>query len=128
MPDKILIVDDFKEYVGLLEKRLRSEGFETAAVYEGGSALEKAKAEKPDLILLDIMMPGVGGTETRAQLINDSVTKNIPIIFLTGLRAPHPAKKPLIDGVKVVGKSKDFAELLVAIKEVLRESSKNRKN
>ena len=119
MPSKILIVDDFKDYVGLLEKRLRSEGFQTTAVYEGASALEKARSEKPDLILLDIMMPEVGGTETRSQLINDPATKNIPIIFLTGLRAPHPSKKPVIDGVRVVGKSKDFSELLAAIHEVL---------
>ncbi len=124
MPSMILIVDDFKDYVGLLEKRLRVEGFQTAAVYDGGSALEKARALKPDLILLDIMMPGVGGTETRSLLINDPDTKNIPIIFLTGLRAPHPTKKPSIDGVKVVGKSKDFSELLSAIHEVLNKPCK----
>ena len=121
MSSKILIVDDFKDYVGLLEKRLRSEGFRTSAVYDGRSALEKARTEKPDLILLDIMMPGVGGTETRALLMNDADTKKIPIIFLTGLRAPHAAKKPIIDGVKVVGKSKDFSELLDTIHEVLKK-------
>lgn len=125
MPGMILIVDDFKDYAGLLEKRLRAEGFQTAAVYDGGSALEKARAIKPELILLDIMMPGVGGTETRALLMNDAETKNIPIIFLTGLRAPHPVKKPLIDGVRVVGKSKDFSELLESIREVLEKKAKN---
>ena len=124
MPNKILIVDDFKDYVGLLEKRLRSEGFQTSAVYSGADAFEKARSEKPDLILLDIMMPGVAGTEVRIQLVNDAATKNIPIIFLTGLRAPHPAKKPQIDGVKTVGKSKDFNELLEVIREVLGKSLK----
>ncbi len=125
MPNNILIVDDFKDYVALLEKRLRSEGFQTSAVYDGKDALEKARAEKPDLILLDIMMPGAGGPETRSELMNDPATKNIPIVFLTGLRAPHPTKKPSIDGVKVVGKSKDFAELLTAIHETLGKPTKN---
>ncbi len=119
MPDKILIVDDYKEYAGLLEKRLHAEGFQTSAVYDGASALQKAKSEKPQLILMDIMMPGLGGTEAHVQLMNDPATKNIPIIFLTGLRAPHPTKKPSIDGVKVIGKSKDFKDLLIAIRETL---------
>ena len=119
MAKKILIVDDFKEYVGLLEKRLRSEGYQTVALYESASAFERILSEKPDLVLLDIMMPGLAGPEVRAQLVNDNATKNIPIIFLTGLRAPHATKKPFIDGVKVVGKAKDFNELLEAIREVL---------
>ena len=119
MPKKILIVDDFVEYADLLVKRLRSEGFQTVAIYDGASALEKARTEKPDLIVLDIMMPEVGGTEARNQIMNDSATKNIPVIFLTGLRAPHAAKKPVMDGIKVIGKSKDFSELLTAIHDIL---------
>jgi len=124
MPSKILIVDDFVEYADLLGKRLRSDGFQVVVVYDGASTLETARKEKPDLIILDIMMPEIGGTEARTQIMNDPATKNIPIIFLTGLRAPHAAKKPAFDGVKVIGKSKDFSELLAAIREVLGKSSK----
>ena len=125
MQKKILIVDDFKDYVSLLEKGLRSEGYQTVALQDSASAFAKIVSEKPDLVLLDIMMPGLAGPEVRAQLVNEPSTKNIPIIFLTGLRAPHTAKKPFIDGVKVVGKAKDFNELLEAIREVLGKSSKN---
>ena len=125
MPKKILIIDDFKDYAGLLEKRLRSEGFQTIVLNESVSALGKVISEKPDLILLDIMMPGLAGPEVRAQLLNDPAAKNIPVIFLTGLRAPHSAKKPVIDEVRVVGKSKDFNELLEVIREVLGKTPKN---
>ncbi len=118
MPKTILIVDDFKDYASLLEKNLRAEGFQTIAAYDGESALEKARSAKPDLILLDIMMPNTAGTEVHAELLKDPATRDIPVVFLTGLRAPH-SKKPSIDGVKVIGKSKSFDEILSTVREIL---------
>jgi CheY-like chemotaxis protein len=117
MSKKILIVDDFPDYANLLEKSLKIEGFRTIVVHNGEEAIQKAKTEKPDLILLDIMMPGVGGTEVRIELMKDPDTKNIPLLFLTGLRAPQ-SKKKSTGGIKVIGKSNDFKELLDAIREV----------
>ena len=122
---KILVVDDTPANVKLLVDVLMARGFDVNAAVNGEEALEKVVQDPPDLILLDIMMPGVGGTETRSLLMNDPDTKKIPIIFLTGLRAPHLTKKPSLDGVKVVGKSKDFAELLDVIREVLEKKAKN---
>jgi CheY-like chemotaxis protein len=124
MAQTILIADDFKEYAGLLEKNLQAAGFQTVAVYDGESALQAVRAKKPDLILLDIMMPNTSGTEVRNELMKDPSTRSIPIVFLTGLRAPHSTKKPSIDGVKVVGKSKDFSEILGAIREMLPKQPK----
>ena len=119
MGQTILIVDDFKDYAVLLEKNLKTEGYQTKIVNDGENAIRTAKTDKPDLILLDIMMPNIGGTEVRIELMKDVVTKNIPIIFLTGLRAPRSKKKPLHDGVRVVGKSNSFTELMQAIRETL---------
>jgi CheY-like chemotaxis protein len=116
---KVLIVDDYKEFAGLLEKKLRAEGFQTAVLNDGTQAAERVRSEKPDLILLDIMMPNIGGTEIRVELMKNEATKHIPIIFLTGLRAPHHAKKASPAGVRVVGKSDDIGELLEAIRSVL---------
>ena len=122
MLDTILIVDDSKDYAALLEDRLKAEGFGTLTAYDGVSALQAARSQKPDLILLDILMPGVGGTEVRRELAADPATKDIPIVFLTGLRAPTSSKRPSIDGVKTIGKSKDFRELLNTIRELLAKS------
>jgi CheY-like chemotaxis protein len=124
MPQTIMIVDDFPDYVSLLEKKLASEGFATLAAYDGETAIRMAAAERPDLILMDIMMPKIGGTEVRVELLKDEATRRIPIVYLTGLRAPHAAKKVFAGGVKVVSKSNDFNELLVTIREVLSEKAR----
>ena len=94
MPKKILIVDDYADFAKLLEGRLKAEGFVTHVELNGPAGIQKAKELKPDLILLDIMMPDVGGTEVRVELMKDVATRDIPIIFLTGLRAPQNKKRP----------------------------------
>ena len=124
MPNTILIVDDFPDYVTLLEKKLKAEGFATITATSGEAGIQKARSEKPDLIILDIMMPNIGGTEVRFELAKDPATKVIPIIFLTGLRAPQ-SKKKTQDGVKTIGKSNDLHELLDAISEVFKRTVKN---
>src|SRR3989338_4829612 len=103
MPKTILIADDFVDSAALLEKKLKSEGFATLYAAAGEAAVRVAKANKPDLIICDIMMPKIGGTEVRVQLMKDPATREIPILFLTGLRPPN-SKKPTV-GVKVIGKS-----------------------
>lgn len=125
MPKTILIVDDFVDYAKLLDNQLREEGFRTSLANDGENAIRKAKSEKPDLIILDIMMPNLGGTEVRVELLKDPSTKDIPIIFLTGLRSPYSKKTSSIPGVKTFGKSTDFKELLDAIRETLGCSGRN---
>ncbi len=124
MPKKILIVDDYAEFAKLLENRLAAEGFETSVCNDGAAALERTKAFRPDLVILDIMMPEVGGTEVRLELMKDPATKSIPIIFLTGLRAPQGKHKPQSHSARVIGKSRDFKELLDAIHEELAKASR----
>ena len=119
LPKKILVVDDYVDFPRLLVNRLNAEGFETFTAYDGVSAIEQVKTLKPDLVILDIMMPEVGGTEVRLELLKDPATRDIPIIFLTGLRAPHAKSKPQNHSSKIIGKSRDFKELLDAIHEEL---------
>ena len=124
MVKTILVVDDYADFARLLEGRLKAEGFAAHVVTDGTTVVEKARTLKPDLIILDIMMPDVGGTEVHLELMKDPVTRDIPVIFLTGLRAPHTKHKPHSHTAKVIGKSKDFKELLDAIHEELNRSPK----
>src|SRR3989338_9124477 len=79
----ILVVDDDLGMIRLLEKRLRSDGFEVIGALNGRTGLKKAKEVKPDLILLDILMPDISGGEGTRQLQLDPELKDIPIIFIT---------------------------------------------
>ena len=82
---KILIVDDERDALFILEKELTARGYSVIAADNGSSALNLAKSEHPDLIILDIWMPGMDGPEVAAKLMEDPKTKDIPVIFLTCL-------------------------------------------
>ena len=81
--EKILIVDDDHDVVEILRSLLSYKGFTVVAVYDGASALSKVKEEKPDLVVLDIMMPGMDGYNVCETIKTDPETKNIPVIMLT---------------------------------------------
>lgn len=82
---KILIVDDMKENVELMEAYLAVEPYEVISAYGGKEALWKAKEEKPDIILLDVMMPEVNGYEVCKLLKENPETQFIPVLMLTAL-------------------------------------------
>lgn len=123
MKEKILIVDDEKDIVKMLDYNLQKEGFKTVLSYDGEEALDLAIAERPKLILLDLMLPGIDGLEVCKILKKDPKTANIPIIMLT-------AKSQETD--KIVGLelgaddyiTKPFSprELIARIKAVLRRA------
>jgi len=85
---KILIVDDVVSNVLLLKILLTNEKFQVCTANCGNMCIEQAKAEKPDLILLDVMMPDISGFDTAVILKKDPELKDIPIIFLTALNSP----------------------------------------
>lgn len=80
---KILIVDDEPELVEMLRMRLEANGYEVVSAYDGEEGLAQAEKEKPDLILLDIMMPKMDGLVVLARLKNNLETNFIPVIMLT---------------------------------------------
>ncbi|UKK49843.1 hybrid sensor histidine kinase/response regulator [Prevotella sp. E13-17] len=90
---KILIVDDVVSNVLLLKILLSNEKFQVCTANCGNMAVEQAKAEKPDLILLDVMMPDISGFDAAIILRKDPETKDIPIIFLTALNNPSDLVK-----------------------------------
>jgi len=83
VPKKILVVDDEKDIVGMLKYNLEKEGYTVVTALNGRRALEQAQENKPDLILLDVMMPEMDGWEVCKQLMKDVKTSMIPVIFLT---------------------------------------------
>lgn len=85
MQKKILIIDDEPEIVKMLTDRLTVHGFDTASATDGESGYEKARKYSPDIILMDVTMPGWSGIETANRLKANAGTADIPIIFLTGL-------------------------------------------
>jgi CheY-like chemotaxis protein len=82
---KLLIVDDEPDAVLILAKTLSARGYEVTTAGRGQQAIMLARAEKPDLILLDILMPDMDGTQVAAALQEDPTTRDIPVIFLTCL-------------------------------------------
>ena len=128
MKEKILIVEDDKDIIKMLEYNLKKEGFKVIAAHDGEDALDLALRQYPDLILLDLMLPGIDGLEVCKTLKNESKTSLIPIIMLT-------AKSQESD--KVVGLelgaddyiTKPFSprELIARIKAVLRRAAEKDK-
>jgi two-component system alkaline phosphatase synthesis response regulator PhoP len=80
---KILVVDDEIYIVHILDFSLGMEGYEVSTALDGEAALEKARSEHPDLIVLDIMMPKLDGYETCKALKADTSTRDIPVILLS---------------------------------------------
>lgn len=83
MADRILIVDDHPETVRLMTMVLQRQGYETIIAYDGDSCIELAKSKQPDLVLLDIMMPGTDGYQVSRILRENPSTTNIPILMFS---------------------------------------------
>jgi twitching motility two-component system response regulator PilH len=79
----ILIVDDSPTEVHVMQKALERHGFQTAAAENGAEGIRKAREMKPDLIFMDVVMPGVNGFQATRTLANDPDTRAIPIIMVT---------------------------------------------
>lgn len=80
---KILVIEDDKDIAELIEYNLKQEKFKTEIAYSGSSGLDKIKNTNPDLILLDLMLPDVGGLEICRKLKSIDKTKSIPVIMIT---------------------------------------------
>ncbi|MGZ3539397.1 MAG: response regulator transcription factor [Thermodesulfobacteriota bacterium] len=85
MKKKILVVDDELDVAKALKFRLKASGYTVVLAYDSVQGFMMANKEKPDLIILDIMIPGGGGFVVAERLKQSSATHHIPIIFLTGI-------------------------------------------
>jgi sigma-B regulation protein RsbU (phosphoserine phosphatase) len=125
---RILIVDDTPVNVEIIENILSTEGFSTRTSHDGATAVAMSRAERPDLILLDVLMPGETGFETCSRLKSDPATADIPIIFLSSLDDAKSKVTGLkIGGVDYVSKPVHGEELMARVRIHLRIAEVNRR-
>jgi two-component system cell cycle response regulator len=124
MTARILVVDDVEANVRLLEAKLTLEYYEVLAAGDGSSALQVAHDERPDIILLDVMMPGMDGFETCRRLKADPVTRHIPVVLVTALDGREDKLKGLDAGADdFVTKPIDDVILFARVRSLLRLKS-----
>lgn len=124
--EKILVVDDEKNIRELLKIKFEAGGFRCLTAENGKEAIEIAKYRQPSLIILDLIMPVMGGFEAYKALKADPSTKNIPIIAYTAQNADVVAEKGLeaLDIVDFVLKPFDTKVLMMAVDKALGREQK----
>ena len=116
---KILIVDDEDDILHFLELVLREKGYEVATASGGHEALTKAQVDRPDLVLLDIMMPQMDGWEVLKLLRVDDETANIPVAMLSARTEAKDRVQGLQEGaIDYICKPFSLAELLAKIETI----------
>ena len=121
MAEKILIVDDEPDMLEIINLRLNKNGYEVITAVTGEECLAKAEAQHPDLILLDVLLPGMSGLEVAKRLQKNDSTKDIPIIMVTALIGKDAIETSLARGAKYfISKPFDPEELLSQIKKILK--------
>jgi DNA-binding response OmpR family regulator len=120
MSTRVLVIDDESPIRLLCRVNLEAEGMDVLEAADGPSGLEKARAETPDVILLDVMMPGLDGWRVAEELLDDPRTSAIPIVFLTA-RAELRDRARGIDlgGVDYVTKPFNPVELAPLVRDLL---------
>jgi DNA-binding response OmpR family regulator len=117
---RVLVIDDEAPIRLLCRVNLEAEKMEVLEAADGPSGLEKARAERPDVILLDVMMPALDGWRVAEQLLEDGQTQEIPIIFLTARAEFRDRARGLdIGGVDYVTKPFNPLELAPLVEDVI---------
>ena len=117
---KVLVIDDEAPIRLLCRVNLEAEGMDVIEAADGPSGVEQARAEEPDVILLDVMMPGLDGWRVAEQLLEDDRTVGIPIIFLTARAEFRDRARGLdIGGVAYVTKPFNPLELAALVQGLL---------
>jgi DNA-binding response OmpR family regulator len=117
---KVLVIDDEAPIRLLCRVNLEAEGMEVSEAEDGAEGLELAREERPDVILLDVMMPGLDGWEVLQRLLDDDRTREIPIVFLTARAELRDRARGLeLGGVDYVTKPFNPVELAPLVKDLI---------
>ncbi len=122
MAKTILVVEDDKFLRELISKKLKDEGYQLAQAVDGEEGAEKAKKVSPDLILLDLILPGIDGFEVLSRIKKDPTTSDIPVIILSNLGQKEEIEKGIKLGATDYLIKAHFTpgEIVEKIKEVLK--------
>ena len=123
MPDHILVVEDESDVVDIVRYHLVKAGFKVLAAAAGDKGLEIARKRRPNLIILDLMLPGMTGQEVCRALKADTNTETIPVMMLTARNKPHEREEGLELGADdYVTKPFSSRELVLRVQAVLKRS------
>ncbi len=118
---RILVVDDVATNLRLVQGHLCREGYQVLLAKSGEEALRTIEAEQPDLILLDVIMPGLDGFETCRRIRENRTTRHIPVILVTSLTdLDHKVQGQKVGADDFVTKPFDRDELLIRVRSMLR--------
>jgi len=122
---KILVIDDMPNVVTMVKARLEASGYEVITALDGQQGLTYANAEKPDLIILDIVMPAGGGYSVYTRLRMSPKTRSVPVIFLTAKDKPEDVARAYKLGAEYFVKKPYKPEMLLGTVKKVLESSEN---
>jgi len=119
---KILVVEDDRSLQGAMVEMLSQEGYEAVSAFDGEEGLAKLSQEKPDLVLLDIILPKKDGFEFLSQVKSDPETKEIPVLILTNLEEVDKVQKAVDLGATTFMIKSDYSmkEVIEKVKETLK--------
>lgn len=119
-PRTVLVVEDEDDVAEILSYSLRREGFKVLTASEAAEGLAVVQSERPDIVLLDVMMPGITGWEMLERMRRDEGTRRIPVIMVTVLEEPRFVEKAAeYDAAGYIQKPFRPAEVLRTIRSVL---------
>jgi DNA-binding response OmpR family regulator len=117
---RVLVIDDEAPIRLLCRVNLEAEGMEVLEAADGPTGLERARTAQPDVILLDVMMPGLDGWQVAEELLDDETTNNIPIVFLTARAELRDRARGLdVGGIDYVTKPFNPIELASLVRNLL---------
>jgi DNA-binding response OmpR family regulator len=109
---KVLIVDDESSMVSVLQRHVSNAGYEYISASNGQEALDKIEREEPELVLLDLVMPGMNGFETCRRIRENEKTKKLPVLIITALRSQSDSAAATASGAnEFIVKPIDGADL-----------------
>lgn len=117
---KVLVIDDDKGFLKMVRANLINNGFDVLTADTGEKGIQLAQKKNPDLIVLDVLLPGIKGREVCVKLKQDKTTSPIPVMFLTAKDSPDDVKAEMeVGAVTHLTKPVDLKKFILEIKHIL---------
>src|SRR3954447_8533160 len=127
-PPRILIIDDTPTNIKVLESVLKTQGYQLISASNGQEGLDRAMMAQPDLVLLDILMPGIDGYEVCSRLRANPSTENLPVVMITASGEQQRVRALEVGADDFIQKPFNQAELLARVRSLLRIKAYQDKN